>query len=100
MPVDLTYLERMKNTEREIAGFSAEELLKSDKENFAIPMSEIVEVKLRTHWFSYARCITIVTNHKKYRWIATGVPPEIKVATFQQFEAILKPIFDDKLIVK
>ena len=99
-PVDLSYLGRMENRERELAGFSAEELLRSDKENFAIPMSEIIEVKLRKYWFLRARYITIVTHDKKYRWQATGVPPDKKVAKLEQFEAILLPIFEDKLIVK
>ncbi len=99
-PVDISYLGRMEKREMELADFSAEDLLKSDKENFTIPMSEITEVKLRKYPFLRARYLTIVTNKKKYRWQVTGVPPEKKVAKFEQFEAILLPIFEDKLIVK
>ena len=98
--LDLSYLQKMKDKERELAGLSAEELLKNDQENFVIPMSEIVKVTLRKYRFLRARYITVETNYKKYRWQATGVPPEIKVAKFEQIEAILLPIFADKLIIK
>jgi hypothetical protein len=96
----LSYLQKMEDKERELAGLSAEELLKNGQENFAIPMSEIVNVTLRKYRFLRARFITVETNYKKYRWQATGVPPEIKVAKFEQIEAILLPIFADKLIIK
>ena len=98
--INLSYLQKMKDKEKELAGLSAEELLKIDQENFAIPMSEIVKVTLRKYRFLRARYITVETNYKKYRWQATGIPPEIKVAKFEQFEAILQPIFADKLIIK
>ena len=98
--LNLSYLQKMKDKERELTSLSAEELLKNDPENLAIPMSEIVKVTLRKYMFLLARYITVETNYKKYRWQATGVPPEIKVAKFEQFEAILQPIFLDKLVVK
>jgi hypothetical protein len=97
---DLSYLQVMEEKKRKLADFSAEELLMSDEENFAIPMLDIVKVTLRRVRFWRARYITIETKNKKYRWQATGVPPEAKIASFERFVEIVQPIFMEKLVVR
>ena len=97
---DLSYFQRMQDKERELSGLSAEELLRNDDANYAIPMSEIIEVRLTKPWWLRARYITILTKNRKYRWQATGIPPIPKVAKTHQFIEILQPVFAEKLSIK
>jgi hypothetical protein len=94
------YIKRLADKERELSGMSADELLANDEENFSISMSEIEKVTLSKHRFIRGRYIKIETRQNKYRWLATGVPPIIKVAEFNQFVEILQPVFMEKLVVK
>jgi hypothetical protein len=57
---------------KEFTESSAEEILKTDMNNFVIPNSEIKKVELRK--FVRGSRINVITNYKKYGWFARGIP--------------------------
>lgn len=73
-----------------------EDVLKADKNNFAIPNSEIREVKLKK--FGRGAKIHILTNKKKHEWYAGGIPDKEKVK-LEDYESILQRAFPEKLSV-
>lgn len=75
---------------------SAGELLKTDVNNFVILYSEIKNVELKKHLRGAK--ITITTNEKKYGWFTRGIPNE-KSAKIEDYERILRSVFQDKLSV-
>jgi len=101
-----------------------EDVLRSDKRNFAIPLSEIKKVEL-TKWVIprgffemevYPRGATgsdvdklekshgwvelsIITSEKKYQWKDLEIP-EKKPTEFGDCQNMLRPIFGDKLSVR
>ena len=56
----------MRKKAEEFAEISAEEILKADKNNFAIPYSEILKVEMKKGGFLSPPNITIFTADKKY----------------------------------
>jgi len=101
-----------------------EDVLRSDKHNFAIPLSEIKKVEL-TKWVIprgffemevYPRGATgsdvdklekshgwielsIITSEKKHQWKDLEIPKK-KPLEFEDCQNILRPIFGDKLSVR
>jgi hypothetical protein len=82
--------------EEKLAEFSVGELLKADKNNFAIFNSEIRKVELKKHGLGAE--INIITNEKKYEWYVRGIPGK-KNAKIEDYEKILELVFPDKLSV-
>ena len=74
--INIGYWDKMQDKEAALEGRSAEEILKSDPKNFAIPKSEITGVRLRKYPLLRARYLTIVTTKKKYRWLANWRPTD------------------------
>jgi hypothetical protein len=88
---------RAGDQEEQLARVSSEELLSLINENdYEIPYSRIKKVELKK--FGLGAFITIVTDEKKEKWAARGIPSK-KKARFEDFENILLPIFADKLSV-
>ena len=98
-----------------------EDILKTDKHNYAIPNSEIIKVKLKKQWLVGAVELRIEASKKKQKWIGWGAVAPIKGMKFEDFkdilpprkmiakkkkgkledyEDILRPVFGDKLSVK
>ena len=101
-----------------------EDVLRADKHNFAISLSEITKVEL-TKWVIprgffemevYPRGATgsdvvklekshgwielsIITSEKKYQWKDLEIPKK-KVMEFEDYRNMLRPIFGDKLSVR
>jgi hypothetical protein len=101
-----------------------EDVLRSDKHNFAISISEITKVEL-TKWVIprgffemevYPRGATgsdvdklekshgwielsIITSKKKYQWKDLEIPKK-KPVEFEDYRNMLRPIFGDKLSVR
>jgi hypothetical protein len=75
---------------------SLEDIIKADKNNYAIPNSEITEVELQ----KYVRVTKInIKTGKKYgetKWLAEGLWKDVG----EKYENMLRPIFKDNLIVK
>jgi len=87
---------RVGKKEEKLAELSVEELLKADKNNFAIYNSEIRKVELKKHGLEVE--INIITNEKKYEWHVRGSPRK-KNAKIEDYEKILELVFPDKLSV-
>ncbi|MEM3579692.1 MAG: hypothetical protein QXQ64_00310 [Candidatus Bathyarchaeia archaeon] len=73
-----------KTAKEEIAGFSIEELLKANPNNFSIYYSEVRSVELKKHGLGAK--IRLITDEKKY-------------AKIEDYENILKSVFPNKLSV-
>jgi len=80
--------------EKSMDNFSVEDLLSADQNNFVISHDEIEKVKLKK--FGKGAFIDIVANGKKYHWTGRGIPG-IKNFKIEDFERILRPIFQEKL---
>lgn len=97
-----------------------EEILKSDKHNFAIPNSEITKIELtkscgeadavyprgytgsnidKLRWSLKWINLDVITSRKKYKWNDLDIP-EKKDVELEDYENMLRPVFDDKLSVK
>jgi len=87
-----------KKKEKEYLELSLESVLKADKNNFAIPNSEVTKIELKSR-----RRFHITTSKKKHEWYAGPILPEEKgkkVRYPEDYEDILRPVFGDKLSVK
>ena len=89
---------REKKKEKGYLELPLEDVLKADKNNFAIPKSEITKVELKK--FGRGAKINIITSKKKHKWYAAGLIPEKKGVKLEDYENILRPVFGDKLSVK
>ena len=88
---------RAGDQEEQLARVSSEELLSLINENdYEIPYSRIKKVELKK--FGLGAFITIVTDEKKEKWAARGIPGQ-KHPRIGDFEKILQPIFADRLSV-
>jgi hypothetical protein len=76
-----------------LTGLSAEELLKTDINNFVLLYSDIKKVELKKY-LRGAR-INITTNEKKYRWFVQGIPGQ-KSPKIEDYERILRSAIPDK----
>ncbi|MEM0007564.1 MAG: hypothetical protein QXR89_04775 [Candidatus Bathyarchaeia archaeon] len=85
-----------KTAKQEFVGFSAEELLKANQNNFAIYYSEVRSVELKKHGLGAK--IRLITDEKKYEWYVRGIPGK-KDAKIEDYESILKTVFPNKLSV-
>ena len=82
--------------EEKLAGLSPEELQNADEDNYNIPYSRIKKVELKK--FGLGAFVNIITDDKKYKWAARGIPGQ-KHPRIGDFEKILQPIFADRLSV-
>ena len=82
--------------EQKLVGLSAEQLLKASENNYDIPYSKIKRVELKK--FGLGAFINIITDEKKYRWAARGIPG-YEHPGIEDFEKILRPVFGDRLTV-
>lgn len=89
---------KRKMRERERQANTLEELLKTNKHNFAIRNSEITEIRLKKGWIESK--LEIITIKKKYKWGIEGLNNQKEGLKLEDFENILRPIFGDKLSVK
>lgn len=85
-----------RSQEQKLVGLSAEQLLKANENNYDIPYSKIKEVALKK--FGLGTFINIITDEKKYRWAARGIPG-YEHPRIEDFEKILRPVFGDRLTV-
>ena len=87
---------KAKKKDEEQRELSLEDILKADKNNFAIPNSDITEVELKR----YVRGTKIeIETSKKYgktKWYADGAWKDVG----EKHENMLRPIFGDRLSVK
>ena len=73
-----------------------EDILKADKNNYAVPNSEIIAVELKKDW----RVISLnIKTSKKYGETKWHIAELWKDAG-EKYQNMLRPIFKDKLIVK
>jgi hypothetical protein len=97
----LQYEEAKKKGER-YSKLSLEDILKADKNSYAIPNSEIIEVELKK--FGRGTKLNIKTSQKHGRsmygeakwYVSEGAWKDIG----EKYENMLRPIFKDRLIVK
>jgi hypothetical protein len=82
--------------EKSIDNLSVEDLLSADQNNFAISYNKIEKVKLKK--FGKGAFIDITANGKKHHWAVRGIPG-IKNFKTEDLEKILRPIFQEKLVV-
>jgi hypothetical protein len=82
--------------EQKLESVTAEQLLKANENNYDIPYSKIKKVELKK--FGLGAFINIITDEKKYRWAARGIPG-FKHPRIEDFEKILRPVFGDRLTV-
>jgi hypothetical protein len=82
--------------EQKLDNLTAEQLLNSNEDNYAIPYSEIKKVELKK--FGLGAFINIITDEKKYQWSARGIPGN-KNPRIEDFEKILRPVFGGRLAV-
>lgn len=83
-----------KQQEETMENLSVEEVLNSDENNFAIPYSQIEEIKLKG--FLGVAKIKLAANGQKYGWDVRGIPHQDKYK-ISDVERILSPIFKEKL---
>ena len=76
--------------------FSVEELLSTDINNFAISYDKIEKVELKK--FGKGAFINVIANGKEYHWALRGIP-DIKNPKIADLEKILRPIFQEKLVM-
>lgn len=76
---------------------SLESILKADKNNYAIPHSEITEVELKKDWRSIGLNIKTSKKHGETKW---HVFEEKWKDASERYESMLRPVFKDRLIVK
>ena len=89
---------KRKMRERERQADTLEELLKTNKHNFALRNSEITEIRLKKGWIGIK--LEIITSKKKYKWGIEGLNNQKKGLKLEDFENMLRPVFEDKLSVK
>jgi hypothetical protein len=90
--------------DKEVRKISAEDILKADKNNYAIPYSEITKVELKKNHGIVS--FQIQTKEKKRNWYALGIHEKdgaedkdvIKLQLFD-FEKRLRPILGGKLSI-
>ncbi|MGD6806255.1 MAG: hypothetical protein ACQCN4_04785 [Candidatus Bathyarchaeia archaeon] len=75
---------------------SVEELLKADKNNFAIPYEDVEQVELKKSLRTIK--LTVKTSKDKYTWSVKYMPHNEFLA-LDDVKRVLKPIFDWKLDV-
>ena len=94
---------KSKKAEKGYLELPLEDVLKADKNNYAIPNSEIIKVELKK-WGGGSK-INITTNKKTHKWFAAGLisdPEDYEniLYKFEDYENILQLAFLDKLSVK
>jgi hypothetical protein len=75
---------------------SFEDILKADKNNYAIPNSEITEVELKKYGRGTKLNIKTSKKYGKTKWYVGGAWKDVG----EKYENMLRPIFKDRLIVK
>ncbi len=83
-----------KQQEENMENLSIEEVLNSDENNFAIPYSQIEEIKLKG--FLGVAKIKLTANGKKYSWDVREIPHQDKYE-IAEVEKMVLPIFKEKL---
>lgn len=92
--VDDVFIELLKTVE-------AEDILRSNKHNFAVSNSEITKVELKAShsdmdvWID----LKITTSEKKHKWNDLGIPQK-RYAKLEDYEDMLRSTFGDKLSVR
>ncbi len=79
--------------EENMENLTAEEVLSSDANNFAIPYSQVESVELKK--FLGAVKIEMTAKGEKYKWSVRAIPHKEKVS-LADVEKILRPIFGEK----
>ncbi len=87
---------KAKEQEEIMGDFSVEELLSTDINNFAISYDKIEKVELKK--FGKGAFINVIANGKEYHWALRGIP-DIKNPKIADLEKILRPIFQEKLVM-
>ena len=87
---------KSKEQEESMDDFSVEELLSTDINNFAISYDNIGKVELKK--FGKGALINVIVDGKKYHWTLRGIPG-IKNPKIEDLEKILRPIFQEKLVI-
>ena len=75
---------------------SMEDVLKADKNNYAIPDSDITKVELKKYVRGTKLNIKTSKKYGKTKWYAGGAWKDVG----EKYENMLRPIFGDKLSVK
>jgi hypothetical protein len=73
-----------------------DDILKADKNNFAIPRAEIRKVELKK--FGRGAKVNIQASKKEYKWYAGGIPDK-ESAELEDYETVLKSAFPENLRV-
>jgi hypothetical protein len=87
---------KAKDQEESMNDFSVEELLSADINNFALSYDKIEKVELKK--FGKGAFIDMFVSGKKYHWSFRGIPG-IKSPKIEDLEKILRPIFQEKLVI-
>jgi len=85
-----------KKKEKELREFSLEDILNADKNNYAIPNSDITEVELKKYVRGAKLNIKTSKKYGKAKWYVEGAWKDVG----EKYENMLRPIFGDKLSVK
>ena len=100
--LDVLEAKKKKNRERheakEYRELSLEEVLKANKNNYAIPNSDITEVVLKKLWRGVQIQIKTSKKYGKTLWGVDVVGSWKDVG--EKYENMLRPIFGDRLSVK
>lgn len=100
--LDVLEAKKKKNRERheakEYRELSLEEVLKANKNNYAIPNSDITEVVLKKLWRGAQIEIKTSKKYGKTLWGVDVVGSWKDVG--EKYENMLRPIFGDRLVVK
>jgi hypothetical protein len=84
--------------QKDVIGDKSEEVvLSGDKNNFAIPYSEVEKVEIKK--YGAAALLYIFTKEKKYKWAVNGVSGKQQVKVDEIFY-FLQPIFQEKVEIK
>jgi hypothetical protein len=75
---------------------SLEDILKADKNNYAVPNSEIIEVELKKDWRAISLNIKTTKKYGETKWHIEGLWNDAG----EEYGNMLRPIFAEKLIVK
>ena len=87
---------KLKKSEKGYLELPLGDVLKADKNNYAISNSEIIKVELKK--FGRGSFINITTNKKTQKWFTLGLIPEKKDVKLEDYENILRQAFPDKLV--
>ena len=87
---------KAKEQEEKIENFSVEDILNAGQNNFAISYDTIEKVELKK--FGKGAFINMIANERTYHWTVRGIPG-IKNPKIEDLEKILRPIFQEKLVL-